>query len=34
VAIDICPHTPVELWPAGEGREAACVHVAGAPVAR
>ena len=33
VAIDICPHTPVELWPAGEMREAACVHVSGAPVA-
>jgi peptide/nickel transport system ATP-binding protein len=33
VAIEICPHTPVELWPAGESREAACVHVPGAPVA-
>jgi peptide/nickel transport system ATP-binding protein len=33
VAVDICPHTPVELWPAGDGREAACVHVAGSPVA-
>jgi peptide/nickel transport system ATP-binding protein len=33
VAIDICPHTPVELWPAGPKRAAACVHVAGAPVA-
>ena len=33
VAIDICPHTPVELWPAGPERAAACVHVAGAPVA-
>ncbi len=33
VAIDVCPHTPVELWPAGEMREAACVHAAGAPVA-
>jgi peptide/nickel transport system ATP-binding protein len=27
VAIDICPSTDVELWPAGEGRRAACVHV-------
>ncbi len=33
VAIDVCPSTPVELWPAGDDREAACVHVAGAPVA-
>jgi peptide/nickel transport system ATP-binding protein len=33
VAVEICPHTPVELWPAGERREAACVHVSGAPVA-
>jgi peptide/nickel transport system ATP-binding protein len=33
VRIDICPDTPVELWPAGSDREAACVHVAGAPVA-
>jgi peptide/nickel transport system ATP-binding protein len=33
VSIDICPRTPVELWPAGEAREAACVHVSGAPVA-
>jgi peptide/nickel transport system ATP-binding protein len=32
VAIDMCPHTPVELWPAGDDREAACVHVAGSPV--
>jgi peptide/nickel transport system ATP-binding protein len=32
VAIDVCPHTPVELWPAGAMREAACVHVQGAPV--
>ncbi|MEY2535381.1 MAG: peptide/nickel transport system ATP-binding protein, partial [bacterium] len=31
-AIDICPRTRVELWPAGERREAACVHVSGAPV--
>ena len=33
VAIDVCSHTPVELWPAGDMREAACVHAAGAPVA-
>jgi peptide/nickel transport system ATP-binding protein len=33
VAIDICPRTEVELWPAGESREAACVHVSGSPVA-
>jgi peptide/nickel transport system ATP-binding protein len=32
-AIDICPRTQVELWPAGAGREAACVHVSGSPVA-
>ena len=32
VAIDVCPRTPVELWPAGDMREAACVHAAGAPV--
>jgi peptide/nickel transport system ATP-binding protein len=32
VAIDICPSTTVELWPAGETREAACVHVPGSPV--
>ncbi len=32
VAIDACPHTPVELWPAGAMREAACVHVSGSPV--
>jgi peptide/nickel transport system ATP-binding protein len=32
VAIDMCPHTPVELWAAGANREAACVHVQGAPV--
>jgi peptide/nickel transport system ATP-binding protein len=33
VAIDICPQTAVELWPAGAMREAACVHVSGSPVA-
>ncbi|HMJ97202.1 MAG TPA: ABC transporter ATP-binding protein [Thermoleophilaceae bacterium] len=32
VAIDICPSTPVELWPAGAMREAACVHAPGSPV--
>ena len=31
-AIEICPSTPVELWPAGKGRSAACVHVSGSPV--
>ena len=31
--IEICPQTPVELWPAGPNREAACVHVPGSPVA-
>jgi peptide/nickel transport system ATP-binding protein len=33
VAVEICPRTPVELWPAGAMREAACVHVSGSPVA-
>ena len=33
VAIDVCPRTQVELWPAGALREAACVHVSGSPVA-
>jgi peptide/nickel transport system ATP-binding protein len=32
VAIDVCPRMPVQLWPAGEMREAACVHVTGSPV--
>ena len=27
VAVNECPSTEVELWPAGEGRRAACVHV-------
>jgi peptide/nickel transport system ATP-binding protein len=27
VAVDECPSTDIELWPAGEGRRAACVHV-------
>jgi peptide/nickel transport system ATP-binding protein len=31
-AIDICPNTAVELWPAGHDRSAACVHVPGSPV--
>jgi peptide/nickel transport system ATP-binding protein len=31
-AIDVCPRTQVELWPAGGSREAACVHVSGSPV--
>ena len=31
-AIEICSSTPVELWPAGEGRTAACVHAPGSPV--
>jgi peptide/nickel transport system ATP-binding protein len=33
VALDVCPRTDVELWPAGAMREAACVHVSGSPVA-
>ena len=33
VAVDACPSTEVELWPAGRLRHAACVHVAGSPVA-
>jgi peptide/nickel transport system ATP-binding protein len=32
VAVEACAHTDVELWPAGTLREAACVHVSGAPV--
>ena len=27
VAVPECPSTEVELWPAGDGRRAACVHV-------
>ena len=27
VAVAECPTTDVELWPAGDGRRAACVHV-------
>ena len=30
-AIDACPSLDVELWAAGEGRRAACIHVEGAP---
>ena len=33
VALDVCPQTDVELWPAGAMREAACVHASGSPVA-
>ena len=32
VAVEACPSTPVELWPAGADRLAACVHVSGSPV--
>jgi len=32
VAVDVCPRTQVELWSAGEERDAACVHVPGSPV--
>jgi len=31
VAIDACPTLDVDLWEAGEGRRAACIHVSGAP---
>jgi peptide/nickel transport system ATP-binding protein len=31
-AIEICSTTPVELWPAGDARAAACVHASGSPV--
>ncbi|HEX6580303.1 MAG TPA: ABC transporter ATP-binding protein [Actinomycetota bacterium] len=30
-AIDVCPSLDVDLWAAGEGRRAACIHVEGAP---
>ena len=33
-AVEVCSSTPVELWPAGPSRAAACVHVPGAPVPR
>jgi peptide/nickel transport system ATP-binding protein len=31
-AVEICPSTDVELWPAGPARSAACVHAPGSPV--
>jgi peptide/nickel transport system ATP-binding protein len=31
VAIPVCPSLNVELWDADEQRQAACIHVAGAP---
>jgi peptide/nickel transport system ATP-binding protein len=31
-AVEICSSTQVELWPAGDGRTAACVHAPGSPV--
>jgi peptide/nickel transport system ATP-binding protein len=30
-AVEACPRTAVELWPAAPARRAACVHVPGAP---
>jgi peptide/nickel transport system ATP-binding protein len=33
VSLDVCRSLDVELWAAGPGRAAACVHAAGAPVA-
>jgi peptide/nickel transport system ATP-binding protein len=30
-AIAVCPTLDVDLWDAGEGRRAACIHVSGAP---
>ncbi len=30
-AIAVCPSLDVDLWAAGEGRRAACIHVEGAP---
>jgi peptide/nickel transport system ATP-binding protein len=30
-AIAVCPTLDVDLWSAGEGRRAACIHVSGAP---
>ncbi len=32
-AVSVCPSLDVELWDAGPGRAAACVHAPGAPVA-
>ncbi|MDQ4109090.1 MAG: ABC transporter ATP-binding protein [Actinomycetota bacterium] len=31
VAVDACPTIDVDLWAAGEGSRAACIHVSGAP---
>ena len=31
-AVEACSSTPVELWPAGPDRAAACIHAPGAPV--
>jgi peptide/nickel transport system ATP-binding protein len=31
-AVEVCASTAVELWPAGPGRQAACVHVPSSPV--
>jgi peptide/nickel transport system ATP-binding protein len=31
-AVEVCPSVDVELWPAGPGRAAACVHAPGAAV--
>jgi peptide/nickel transport system ATP-binding protein len=31
VAIESCPTLDVDLWAAGDGRRAACIHVSGAP---
>ena len=31
-AVEACSSLPVELWPAGPGRAAACIHAPGAPV--
>ncbi|HEU0024978.1 MAG TPA: ABC transporter ATP-binding protein [Thermoleophilaceae bacterium] len=31
-AVEACSSTPVELWAAGAGRAAACVHAPGSPV--
>ena len=31
VAIDACKELDAQLWDAGEGRRAACIHVSGAP---
>jgi peptide/nickel transport system ATP-binding protein len=31
-AVEACSSVPMELWPAGPGRAAACVHAPGSPV--